>query len=31
VSNPELLLVICGLVLATFLTRVGMLLVGERF
>lgn len=30
-SNLELLLVVCGLVLATFLTRVGMLLVGERF
>jgi branched-subunit amino acid transport protein len=29
VSNVELLLVTCGLVLATFLTRVGLLLVGE--
>ena len=30
-SNAQLLLVTCGLVLATFLTRVGMLLVGQRF
>jgi branched-subunit amino acid transport protein len=30
VSNIQLLLVTSGLVLATFLTRVGMLMVGER-
>jgi branched chain amino acid efflux pump len=30
VSNLELLFVTCGLVLATFLARVGILLVGER-
>jgi branched-subunit amino acid transport protein len=30
-SNLDLLLTTCGLVLATFLTRVGLLLVGERF
>ena len=30
-SGIELLLAICGLVLATFLTRAGLLLVGPRF
>jgi branched-subunit amino acid transport protein len=29
VTNLELLLITCGLVLATFLTRVGLLLVGQ--
>ena len=30
-SNIDLLLVTCGLVLATFVTRAAFLLVGERF
>ena len=30
-STIDLLLVTCGLVLATFLTRAGLLLVGQRF
>ena len=30
-SNTDLLLITCGLALATFLTRAGMLLVGQRF
>jgi branched-subunit amino acid transport protein len=31
VSNLDLLLITCGLVLATVLTRAGLLLVGPRF
>jgi branched-subunit amino acid transport protein len=31
VPNIDLLLITCGLVLATFLTRAGLLLVGQRF
>jgi branched-subunit amino acid transport protein len=31
VSNVNLLLTTCGLVLATFLTRVGLLVAGQRF
>lgn len=30
-SNLYMLLITCGMVLATFITRVGLLLVGERF
>ena len=30
-SNLYMLLIVCGLVLSTFATRAGLLLIGERF